>query len=346
MSAPVAAARLVVPRGNEIDDGPRSRGDSRVGSAAHRAIGRNVGLDAIRLAAAGLVFVSHAALASGIPGSWAIVNAGGVGVALFFVLSGYLIPTVWASRPDRTYWLRRAARILPAYWLAVIALGLATGVPITAATLAMIQPIDLNQFDTFLGVAWTLRLELIFYALVPLVARLPLRWILGLGAVSLVLMAIVHDPQRAGTFPFRFWMFVPGIVLARRAPRGALPWAVAMLGAALVVLAVLAGELLPGVAGAGLLVAVALSRPWRVPRWIVYGSTISYGVYLWHHEIVRALRDVGLPPVAIALGGLALTLAAAAASWHLLEQPVNRLAASAPALYAVRRNSMANSSAK
>jgi hypothetical protein len=218
---PDAAAQLDVPRGNAIEGDPRSRGAARVGEAAHPAItSRNGGLDAVRLGAAALVFVSHAALASGVSPSAAIINSGVVGVAIFFVLSGYLIPTVWAGRPDRTYWLRRAARIFPAYWFALIGLGLLLGVSIGIPELTMTQPIDGTQFETFLGVAWTLRVELVFYALVPLIARLPTWWLVAVSACSFAAMVGVTDPLWLDSPPVRFWQFLPGILVARGLVRG------------------------------------------------------------------------------------------------------------------------------
>lgn len=55
-------------------------------------------------------------------------NGGGLGVGLFFVLSGFLLSIPFWRALDaggdlpslRVYWLRRAARILPCFWLALI----------------------------------------------------------------------------------------------------------------------------------------------------------------------------------------------------------------------------------
>src|SRR5690349_13573282 len=84
-----------------------------------RVTGRNGSLDAIRLLAASLVFASHVGWAIGVPG---LIGLGAWGVALFFVLSGYLIPTVYAK--GGPYFSRRLLRILPGYWFAVFGLGL------------------------------------------------------------------------------------------------------------------------------------------------------------------------------------------------------------------------------
>src|SRR5271163_2009657 len=52
------------------------------------------------------------------------VGLGGSGVVLFFVLSGYLlngsIQRHFQERSLKKYWLRRAARIYPAYVIAIV----------------------------------------------------------------------------------------------------------------------------------------------------------------------------------------------------------------------------------
>ncbi len=106
------------------------------------------------------------------------------GVAIFFVLSGFLLYRPFAlaalrhERPPAlfAFWKRRGARILPAYWLALT---------ISVHVLAQ------DQFGSFgqavnvytlthsyrsgftrvgLGVAWTLVIELSFYVVLPLLA--------------------------------------------------------------------------------------------------------------------------------------------------------------------------------
>jgi peptidoglycan/LPS O-acetylase OafA/YrhL len=282
-----------------------------------------------------LVLLNHVALASGLSGGGPVINAGTTGVAMFFSLSGYLIPTVWLANPDRTYWLRRFARIAPGYVAATVALGLLTVVPVTFADLTMTKAFEVTEFDEFMGVAWTLQLELIFYALVPLLVRLPARWIVGLGGISVILFFTSTDPGIRATFPFRYWMFVPGMVAAR----GALPgWG--MAGFTLLVGSLLTPHPWPNLLaaiGAALLIAWALKREPNIPRFVVYGSTISYGIYLYHHEIVRELRDFGWPPAAILGGGLTLTVLVAALSWHFVEAPWNRWAARISARIRVRR---------
>jgi peptidoglycan/LPS O-acetylase OafA/YrhL len=76
-------------------------------------------LDGIRAISFLLVFFSHAGLGSLVPG--------GIGVTIFFFLSGFLITTLMRVEFDkngsvnfRHFWLRRAFRILPPFYLVLL----------------------------------------------------------------------------------------------------------------------------------------------------------------------------------------------------------------------------------
>src|SRR3954453_23098972 len=94
---------------------------------------RSAAIDGLRAAAALSVLAFHVALVAdrfGGPGG-AIVAHGNFGVPVFFALSGLLLyrPFVaarWADAPAPAaarFALRRAARIVPAYWLTLLVLG-------------------------------------------------------------------------------------------------------------------------------------------------------------------------------------------------------------------------------
>ena len=77
-------------------------------------------LDGIRAVSFLLVFAAHTGLGRFVPGE--------LGVTIFFFLSGYLITTLMRSEFERTssvdlmyFWLRRALRILPPFYLVVLA---------------------------------------------------------------------------------------------------------------------------------------------------------------------------------------------------------------------------------
>ncbi|MFJ3894960.1 acyltransferase family protein [Streptomyces sp. NPDC090083] len=58
------------------------------------------------------------------------------------------------------------------------------------------------------------------------------------------------------------------------------------------------------------------------PVWI--GRNLSYGMYLWHYPVIRLLHDVGVVGDALLPLGLVVTLAAALASYALVERPLLR----------------------
>jgi len=177
------------------------------------------GFDGLRALAALSVVTYHVAL------SGAFAHAGSLapilwelkgGVAIFFVISGALLYLPYAraigdraTLPDwRTYAGRRAVRILPAYWVAltVVAIGpFGAGVfgPDTGSYYGLSQIYSPQTVLGGLGVAWSLCVEVSFYALLPvfawLVARttgrtggraavgVQLGWIAAAGLASLAL---------------------------------------------------------------------------------------------------------------------------------------------------------------
>jgi peptidoglycan/LPS O-acetylase OafA/YrhL len=115
-----------------------------------------------------------------------------LGVQLFFVLSGYLVyrPFAAAALDGRRgprlgrYALRRAARILPAYWVALagsflLLRHLHHPMQVDAGHLPTFLLFAQNHFDTTIKhldpPMWTLAIEVSFYALLPLVGVLALR---------------------------------------------------------------------------------------------------------------------------------------------------------------------------
>src|SRR3954451_6600816 len=96
------------------------------------------GIEGLRAAAALLVLVVHTSFASGFTlrsGAGPYTARGEVGVALFFLISGFLLyrPFVAAAFEGRPgprlgpYLIRRALRILPLYWVALTVVYLVNG---------------------------------------------------------------------------------------------------------------------------------------------------------------------------------------------------------------------------
>jgi acetyltransferase len=221
--------------------GERLYGRMSVDGAAALGHTRSSNLDAVRAIAALMVLAGHAyvfSVAHASEGEKSVVVKGLLsGIALFFVLSGFLIsgPFLRAlldgRRPPAAgrYAIRRSARILPAYWVALVA-GVAL---VTSSELAhwwqvplhgsLMQNLAIGESGRLLFVAWTLSVEAMFYIFVPL-AALAVWWfrrdkgvslealaagvlILGIGSVAWLLgtsAIVTPDAIAAGDFPKSF----------------------------------------------------------------------------------------------------------------------------------------------
>ncbi len=134
------------------------------------------GLDGLRAIAATLVVLFHF--------DGPDILQGWVGVHLFFVLSGFLITTLLLREHDRTgrvaladFYLRRAFRILPVYFLvlAAIVVGCLLAGTFGSSGLGAALPSQLTFLNEFtrnnpFGHSWTLGTEQKFYLLWPLLA--------------------------------------------------------------------------------------------------------------------------------------------------------------------------------
>ncbi|MFC7492478.1 MULTISPECIES: acyltransferase family protein [unclassified Knoellia] len=137
-------------------------------------------LDGLRAVAASLVVLTHAAFLTGFGATGGLLgrlwSRGDFGVAIFFALSGFLlhrglIAADAAGRLDLFgYAVRRAARLLPAYWvvLAVVAVGATPplrDVVIHAFALQIYWP---DAWIGAFGQSWSIATEVAFYATLPL----------------------------------------------------------------------------------------------------------------------------------------------------------------------------------
>jgi len=329
-------------------------------------------------------------------------------VAIFFVISGALLylPYARAMRDRRTlpgwrdYARRRAVRILPAYWVALTAVAIG---PFHADVLGsdvgryygLSQIYDLQTAFGGLKVAWSLCVEVTFYALLPVFAglvgkragaRMQLVLIGALGVGSLALRGALagsftvsfdgHGSALMVSLPGMLDWFAIGMGLAvlragleeRRAPKW-LPrrpalYVLLSLAAFAAVVPMQPGDLvLPwygllshatlGLASGLLVLAVIVPRPDRRPRVlghpaVAWVGTISYGVYLWHLLVLDLLAPHLLPagrPASLDAAALTWVLVVAgavacgAASWYLVERPMQRFLGSRRGEKRTRRTS-------
>jgi len=358
--------------------------------AAPPRVERLPALDGLRGLAALLVVVYHSWLLAGFApvGGGAVrdaISACFLAVNFFFVLSGFVLflPAAMGAGSlgaRSAYAVRRIARIVPAYWLAlVLALVLFPLLAPAGRTFAnSVTPESVFAHFTFtelelrfvpgyegpLGFVvnhpvWTLAVEMAFYALLPFIARAWFRRpFAGLAlalAISCGLRLWFSPDEQLLSLPlvyladFCFGMTAAWLYVQRRDAFRCYALALGLIaGVALLVLMVKVGagdpvvvrdrvrhSALVSTAAPLLFAAVALAFAWRPPRLLAgrvarWLGEVSYSVYLLHIMVIHFLVNTagfarhGSTSAFLAVLAVAVpaSLAAATASYRLVEQPV------------------------
>jgi exopolysaccharide production protein ExoZ len=207
---------------------------------------------------AGVPWLSH------IPG---LSGFGGVGVDLFFIISGFImvyvgIPYFRRESSIGDFLMRRVLRIYPIYWLVTLLLiGFATAKTLLgvmsgqsfAASLDFDLQLhrllgaftlfptynELGNIQPIVGVGWTLSFEVFFYLIFALAIAIGFRWAPFLVAALFVFL--VFAPLPVGTSPLGLFLTDPillefpagmligyAVVLGKRPPRWVLLGSIAL----------------------------------------------------------------------------------------------------------------------
>jgi len=271
-------------------------------SGASEAIGHIPALDGLRGIAIGLVLWHHAPDILGFhlyrSRFWVSSKGGWLGVDLFFVISGFLITSILLrtrGKPDalKTFWIRRAFRIFPAFYLyiSVAALCLFTYIGFSPDDPLGRDPrpwlpylFYLGNFEIMrttypigeLAILWSLAIEEQFYLVWPMVVlSLPLRRIAVVCAYIITLAPLVRIAMALTLGPRGIYVFTLGradtlitgallaLLLARPARRDrVLQWARRLALPALLILLYTVW------------VPYHVTKPGQCPRyWVVIGYT-------------------------------------------------------------------------
>ncbi|MDO9356683.1 MAG: acyltransferase [Solirubrobacteraceae bacterium] len=285
------------------------------------------GLDGLRGLAAAAVVLLHVWMFSGAhDASQPIlldetVGAMGLALMMFFVLSGYLVSAPWIKvglhggpAPDLwRYAVRRAARILPAYWISVVASY------VVMASIEHPLAIGFNELPLFAVFAqnqatatagqlnpplWSLGVEVMFYVAFPVIGGL--------------LIAAIRRWGRAGALVVAAALTAFGLLWTTYAHlTGDDPLLVASLPTYLPIFAC-------GIATAALLHGRTIDRAQRTVL-LVAGAALVVLDGWWHHDSTglagHVLRDL---PAGV---GFAMVAAAVAQgpAWVLGSPPLRRL---------------------
>jgi peptidoglycan/LPS O-acetylase OafA/YrhL len=250
---------------------------------------------------------------------------GRLGVPVFFVISGFVIPySMWRMNYKLSdFWRflgRRLVRLEPSYLASIvvaISLGSTFTLPQLASHLFYLTP--LTPYQWIVPVYWTLCYEFVFYIscglLLPALGQRHIGWILVLGAITTLLLPVDHEFH--GLIP----CFVIGIAAARYFGGRDSAWTCcAAIGSMLVLMLAIRGWAPALVAAFTALTILFVRAPgWR---WISVIAALSYPLYLLHQPIGGlAEAFVGGPPLVQALASLAACVLAAGAMHILVERP-------------------------
>lgn len=193
-------------------------------------------LEGLRALAALGIACTHTAFQTGMPLD-SVFARFDYFVPLFFALSGFLLwrRHVLTKSAGHSYYLHRAARILPAYLVLVVCVVLFLPAAFGLSTSQLLANFTLTQIYVPNGLApglthlWSLCVEVAFYLALPVVGWLVARFgrhrvasIIGLAAVCMVwpfLPFVVSSPEpgvpNLQIFPFSYapW-FAVGLILA------------------------------------------------------------------------------------------------------------------------------------
>jgi peptidoglycan/LPS O-acetylase OafA/YrhL len=316
----------------------------------------------LRLVFALFVVVYHLVVLSAAAG-WSHLEAplsllAVIGVQGFFVLSGFLVyASLDRSASIGLYAEKRFRRLYPAYAVVVIvcaAAGYAFSAEARANPLAVGEYLGWNLvFANFMapelpgvfannpmteinGALWTLKIEVMFYLVLPVLAWLlrvfgRAHWLLMIAIYAgaeawRYLLADMGQVELARQLPGQMSFFITGMALYRLSLAGTRMHIAGLAGAVLLTASLLVDVLEPARAlGLGL-AAIWIASGWpRLPDAARFGD-LSYGVYIVHFPIIQTVVALGLFAAPWTGAGLSLAAALVAALllWYLVEKPALR----------------------
>jgi peptidoglycan/LPS O-acetylase OafA/YrhL len=203
-------------------------------------------LDGLRAIAALSVLIFHADQFTGAQNSSVgrLLSHLDVGVAVFFVITGFLLYRPFFASlvgdapktPTKLFYRRRALRIIPGYWVALVVLAplIVYAEPLGLPNFLFIQIYRPAWARSGIPPGWSVCVEVSFYLLLPLFGGLMRRWLghlprksqrrrqlillsaMGLASVlfRLVAMHVIKSPYVVDPLPGTFFWFALGMGLA------------------------------------------------------------------------------------------------------------------------------------
>jgi len=313
----------------------------------------------LRLLLASSVVFAHFHLMTGVAVAWSPGLSSTVAVQGFFVVSGWIVTaSCETSNSHGAFFVRRFARLVPLYVVVVIVQALAVvaliGMPTNAsgelvhylaANLTFANFLKPTLFGFLDGAAvpvinpslWTLKIEVLFYLVVPWLVMLNRRWglraLIALFVASTLFFCAVEplSAELAKQLPGQLRFFVAGMIgrLLMSGARAPSRWntpLLAAIGVAGLLLAQRFDASLPMAPLQPLFVAAFVAAAGALLPRLARLPDISFGVYLMHAPIIQfALQAGWLPPGEAGLVWVLLvTSTLSIAACYLIERPAIR----------------------
>jgi exopolysaccharide production protein ExoZ len=324
---------------------------------------RNQSLDLLRGVAVLLVVLVHCAISAtgNVPGLTAFAHEHGErGVQLFFIVSGYTMMLTFGAKVDtaatRSFYLRRAFRIVPLFWAAILFYllitkgegfrfwapdGVTTGD--VALTFLFLHWSSVTAFNSVVPGGWSIAVEMQFYLLFPLLIYLfrrpngPMPVYAGIALVSVIGKFLADGyllPHLAASLPQSRAYLANGFFYCW------LPQQLICFGFGILLYDFIELKNRP-IAGAMLLAGAALSySTWGAEVVLLFALAYgvlaanvrlsfvallgrhSYAIYLIHFALVSAITalwPMGLVPLFVLVSGASLGL-----SYFVIEPLIER----------------------
>ena len=324
---------------------------------------RNQSLDLLRGIAILLVVLVHCQEESTgvVPGlTWFAREFGGLGVQLFFIVSGYTMMLTFGDKVDfaaaRSFYLRRFFRIAPLFWVAMVFCLLVTGgrgitkfapggvsVSDVVLTFLFLHSTSVTAYNSVVPGGWSIAVEMQFYLLFPLLIYLFRRpgganlCYAVIALVSLIGQFVIEPlllPRLAASLPASHAYLAEGVFtswLTRQAicfGFGILLYDTIELKnrPALGALLLLGAALLLRPQGPQVALLAALALGVLVSNvslsWMALLGRHSYAIYLVHFAVVSFLAS--LSPIGLVPLFVLVTTLSLAFSYYLIEPRIER----------------------
>lgn len=256
----------------------------------------------------------------------------------FFIVSGFSIAASYARQPTGFYF-RRALRILPLYVLAVVFAsvailplgGIPTRWPQALGNLFFLQGFVCDALQTN-QMLWTISIEVVFYLVTPLLARMTSVSIALIVAASVILYVAAdrssvpyYSNLRYGSaVPLLAWSWLVGFLAYRLRP--AIWRALLVAGIAGMTLTLAPSHLRPawpvtiGIVALSIAFAARVKAPHWLSRTFEWLGDISYPLYLFHYPLFLVYFGLSLPQSGLSL--LAIAIVFSVGLDRLFDKPV------------------------